>query len=262
MTKQVMIVTGGSNGMGKAMAQTFAKDGAYVTISGRDEERLRQAKQEIEQFEGQVLTVPMDVRDPELVQRMVDETIAQFGTITGLVNNAAGNFLVPAEKLSQNGWNSVIDIVLNGTWHVTQAVGKHWIETETKGSVVNIIATYAWTGGPGVVHSASAKAGVLAMTKTLAVEWGAKYGIRFNAIAPGPVEGTGGVDKLIQSEQAHKMALKSVPVGRFGQVEEIARLASYLLSEEGAYINGSCVTIDGGQSISQSGFQTGAAAFL
>lgn len=261
MDKKVIIVTGGSSGMGKAMVKQFANEGAYVIVCARDEEKLLKTKQELETFEGQIATYSVDVRDDEGVKNMISDVVSKFGGITGVVNNAAGNFLCPAEDLSLNGWNAVVDIVLNGTWHMTQAVGQHWIETKQPGSIVNIVATYAWTGGPGVVHSASAKAGVLAMTKTLAVEWGSRYGIRFNAIAPGPIEETGGVEKLIQSEKAHKMALKSIPMHRFGKGEEVANLTSYLMSEQGSYINGTCITIDGGQSIGQSGFQTGAAAF-
>lgn len=262
MNEKVVVITGGSSGMGKAMANYFAEQGAKVVICARNEERLAETKLELETYPDQIKTYSLDVRNREDLVKMVDDVYETVGPITDLINNAAGNFLVPAEDLSENGWNAVIDIVLNGTWNLTQIVGKRWIDSGQKGSIVNIVATYAWTGGPGVVHSASAKAGVLAMTKTLAVEWGARYGIRVNAIAPGPIENTGGVDKLIQSEKAHKMALKSVPLQRFGKGEEVAKLAGYLLSEEGSYINGTCVTIDGGQSIGQSGFQSGAAAFL
>ncbi|MBM7840254.1 2,4-dienoyl-CoA reductase (NADPH2) [Alkalihalobacillus xiaoxiensis] len=262
MKEKVVLITGGSSGMGKAMAHYFSQHGAKVVICARNEERLAETKLELETYPNQIKTYAVDVRNRADLAAMVDDVYATVGPITDLINNAAGNFLVPAEELSENGWNAVIDIVLNGTWHLSQLVGKQWIDRKEKGSIINIVATYAWTGGPGVVHSASAKAGVLAMTKTLAVEWGSRYGIRVNAIAPGPIEDTGGVDKLIQSEKAHKMALKSVPLQRFGKGEEVAKLAGYLSSDEGAYINGTCITIDGGQSIGQSGFQTGAAAFL
>lgn len=171
MKDKVIIVTGGSSGMGKAMATRFAADGAKVVITGRSLERLEEAKKDIEQEEGQVLCIDMDVRDPERVQYTVDETIKTFGKIDGLVNNAAGNFICAAEDLSYNGWNSVIDIVLNGTFYCSQAIGKEWIKSGHKGRILNIVATYSWTAGAGVIHSASAKAGVLAMTRTLAVEW-------------------------------------------------------------------------------------------
>jgi NAD(P)-dependent dehydrogenase (short-subunit alcohol dehydrogenase family) len=251
MKEKVAIVTGGSSGMGKAMAARFAKEGAYVVITGRTPEKLEEAKREIEQFENQVLTVQMDVRQPEHVQHMVQMTDQTFGRIDYLINNAAGNFICPAEDLSVNGWNAVINIVLNGTFYCSSAVGKYWIEKGIKGSMINMVATYAWDAGPGVIHSASAKAGVLAMTRTLAVEWGRKYGIRVNAIAPGPIERTGGADKLWVSEEAAKRTLDSVPLGRLGTPEEIAGLAYYLLSDEAAYINGACITMDGGQSLHQ-----------
>ncbi len=254
MKDKVVIVTGGSNGMGKAMAKKFAEKGAYVTISGRDAEKLDQAKREIETFEGQILPIVMDVRDPEKVQSMVDQTKEAFGTIDFLVNNAAGNFLVHAEELSPNGWNAVIDIVLNGTWYCTQAVAKEWIKEKRTGSITNIVATYAWTAGPGVVHSASAKAGVLAMTRTLAVEWGSQYGIRVNAIAPGPIEDTGGAEKLIVNEAAYKKVVEGIPAKRFGKVDEVASLAAFLFSPEAQYINGDCITIDGGQWLNGSSF--------
>ncbi|WP_227936320.1 2,4-dienoyl-CoA reductase [Alkalihalobacillus deserti] len=255
MKGKVVIVTGGSNGMGKAMAKRFAEQGAYVTISGRDSEKLQKAKQEIETFDGQILPVEMDVRDPEKVRAMIDQTKEAFGTIDFLVNNAAGNFLVPAEKLSLNGWKSVIDIVLNGTWYCSQAVAKEWIKDKKSGSITNIVATYAWTAGPGVVHSASAKAGVLAMTRSLAVEWGSHYGIRVNAIAPGPIENTGGTEKLIMNEEAYKKVVGGIPARRFGKVEEVAGVATFLFSPEAQYINGDCITIDGGQWLNNSSLQ-------
>lgn len=254
MKDKVVIITGGGSGMGKAMAQKFAAEGAYVVITGRTAERMDQAKQEIEQFDGQVLCVQMDVRDPEKVKHMVDQTKETFGRIDFLINNAAGNFICPAEDLSINGWNAVVNIVLNGTWYCTQAVGKEWIANGQRGSILNIVATYAWTAGAGVIHSASAKAGVLAMTRTLAVEWGTKYGIRVNAIAPGPIANTGGAERLWPSEEAYWRTVDSVPARRLGQPEEVANLAHFLLSPQADYINGECVTIDGGQWLNRKPF--------
>ncbi|MCR8642671.1 2,4-dienoyl-CoA reductase [Paenibacillus sp. N1-5-1-14] len=251
MKDKVVIVTGGSSGMGKAMAQRFATDGAKVVITGRTQEKLEAAKVEIETYPGQVLGVVMDVRNPEDVQRMVQETVNAYGTIDYLVNNAAGNFLVAAEDLSINGWNSVINIVLNGTFYCSSAVGKYWIAEGIRGSILNMVATYAWDAGPGVIHSASAKAGVLAMTRTLAVEWGHKYGIRVNAIAPGMIERTGGAEKLVASAEAGERMLRGVPLGRLGTPEEIAGLAAFLFSKEADYINGACMTMDGGGSLHQ-----------
>ncbi|MFC0273672.1 2,4-dienoyl-CoA reductase [Metabacillus herbersteinensis] len=247
MKNSVAIVTGGSSGLGKEMAKKFAEQGAFVTITGRDSEKLKVTKAEIETFNGQVLTVQMDVRNPEDVERMLEETKDTFKRIDHLVNNAAGNFICPAEDLSINGWRAVIDIVLNGTWYCSQAVGKEWISNQQKGSILNILATYAWTSGPGVIHSASAKAGVLAMTRTLAVEWGTKYGIRVNAIAPGPIENTGAAERLWASQGAYERTVASIPLQRLGQPEEIANAASYLLSESASFINGECLTVDGGQ---------------
>ncbi|TFB14057.1 2,4-dienoyl-CoA reductase [Filobacillus milosensis] len=251
MKNEVVIVTGGSNGMGKYMAKKFAQEGAKVVITGRNEERLASAKEEIMEGEDrQVLTIVMDVRQPEDVERMVSETVKEFGTINHLVNNAAGNFITSTEKLSINGWNSVIDIVLNGTFYCSQTVGNYWIENGIQGNIVNMVATYAWNAGAGVVHSAAAKAGVLSLTRTLAVEWGRRYGIRSNAIAPGPIDRTGGADKLWESEEAAKRTLKSIPLGRLGEPEEIGDLAYFILNDA-KYMNGEVVTLDGGQWLNQ-----------
>jgi NAD(P)-dependent dehydrogenase (short-subunit alcohol dehydrogenase family) len=254
MNGKVIIITGGSSGMGKYMAKRFVSEGANVVITGRRLEALEEAKKEIESPNGKVLPIQMDVRDPELVAEMVKRTDAEFGKIDALINNAAGNFICPAEKLSINGWNSVINIVLNGTFYCSREVGNYWINNGQKGSIINIVATYAWRAGAGVIHSACAKAGVLAMTRTLAVEWGRKYGFRVNAIAPGPIERTGGAERLWQSEEAERRTIESVPLGRLGTPEEIAALAAFLLSDDAAYINGECITMDGGQWLNQHPF--------
>ena len=246
MKGKTVIVTGGSSGIGKAMAIKFATEGANVVITGRNAERLQEAEKEFESLSGQVKTIQMDVRDPEQVQKTVDQTIERFGKIDFLVNNAAGNFVCPAEELSINGWNSVINIVLNGTWYCSQAVAKEWIKNGHKGSILNIVATYSWGAGVGTVHSASAKAGVLTMTRTLAVEWGSKYGIRVNSIAPGPIENTEGVARLITPEIEQK-SLNTIPLKRYGKAEEIADLAHFLFDPKSSYINGECITMDGGR---------------
>lgn len=255
MAKQTIIVTGGSSGMGKGMATRFVEEGHQVVITGRNEEKLATVKDELMELnKGTVHTVSMDVRNTEDIDRMVEETVETFGTIDGLVNNAAGNFVVAAEDLSYNGWNSVIDIVLNGTFYCSQAVGKYWMKEGIKGKILNMVATYAWDAGAGVVHSAAAKAGVLSLTRTLAVEWGTKYGIRVNAIAPGPIERTGGAEKLMLSPEMAEKAKQSVPLQRFGKPEEIAGLANFLFSDEASYINGEVVTMDGGQWLNQMPF--------
>ncbi|MGM7720133.1 2,4-dienoyl-CoA reductase [Metabacillus sp. Hm71] len=251
MKEKVIIVTGGSSGMGKAMAKKFSAAGANVVIIGRTQDKLEAAKMEIESVKGEINTIQLDIRDPEKVAQMIKQVDQLYGRIDALVNNAAGNFICPAENLSINGWRSVIDIVLNGTFYCSSAIGKYWIERKTKGVILNMIATYAWNAGAGVIHSAAAKAGVLSMTRTLAVEWGRKYGIRVNAIAPGPIERTGGADKLWESEESAMRTLNSVPLGRLGTPEEIAALAVFLLSDDAAYINGECITMDGGQWLNQ-----------
>lgn len=251
MLNKTVIVTGGSSGMGKYMAKKFAKEGANVAITGRNEQRLKAAQKEID---GKVISIPMDVRNIDDVKRMVQETINTFGTIDYLVNNAAGNFIVNAEDLSVNGWRAVIDIVLNGTFYCSQTVGKYWINKKIKGMILNIVTTYAWDAGVGVVHNAAAKAGVLSLTRTLAVEWGRKYGIRANAIAPGPIERTGGMEKLMLSEEMAKRTRQSVPLQRFGKPEEIANLAYFMLSDDASYMNGEVVTLDGGQWLNDAPF--------
>lgn len=247
LKNETIIITGGSSGMGLAMAKQFVAEGANVVITGRDKERLQAAKNEIQSIGKTIETFQMDVREVEHVREMVKFTVETYGKVDGLVNNAAGNFLVAAEQLSPNGWKAVIDIVLNGTFYCSSEVGKYWIEQGIKGKILNMVATYAWGAGAGVVHSAAAKAGVLSLTRTLAVEWGHKYGIRVNAIAPGPIERTGGADKLWESEEQAKRTIHSVPLKRLGTPEEIANLATFILSEKASYMNGECVTLDGGQ---------------
>ncbi|MBS4207800.1 2,4-dienoyl-CoA reductase [Bacillus sp. FJAT-50079] len=251
MEGKTVIITGGSSGMGKYMAKKFANSGMNVVITGRNEQRLLEAKREISGESENVQIVQMDVRKPEDVKKMLEQAIAYFGSVHYLVNNAAGNFLVAAEKLSVNGWNSVIDIVLNGTFYCSRELGSYWIENQIKGKIINIVATYAWDAGAGIVHSAAAKAGVLSLTRTLAVEWGRKYRIQVNAIAPGAINRTGGVEKLAQSAEEIRRTVEGIPLGRLGEPEEIAELAYFMLSEKAAYMNGECITLDGGQWLNQ-----------
>lgn len=243
---KVAIITGGGTGLGKAIALEFARLGAKIVVASRKLENLQQTVSEIEKLGGKALAVPADVREPAQVDNLVAATKERFGKIDLLVNNAAGNFICKAEDLSVNGWRAVVGIVLDGTFYCSRAVGKEMIAQSTGGNILNILATYAWTGGPGTIHSACAKAGVLAMTKTLAVEW-ARYKIRVNAIAPGPVETEGAGQALWASPAAYRFVEESVPLKRFGQPIEIARAASYLVSDYGGFITGEALVIDGGQ---------------
>ncbi|WP_026771421.1 2,4-dienoyl-CoA reductase [Sediminibacillus sp. JSM 1682029] len=248
MENETVIITGGSSGMGKHMAKRMVEGGANVMITGRTEKTLHDTVKELENAgQGKSAYTVMDVREPDEVTALLDNTISTFGGVDHLINNAAGNFVCAAEKLSVNGWKAVVDIVLNGTFYCSREIGKYWIEKKQKGSIINMVATYAWNAGAGVIHSAAAKAGVLSMTRTLAVEWGSKHGIRVNAIAPGPIERTGGAEKLFESESATQKTLESVPLHRLGKPEEIAELAYFLCSKHAAYINGEVVTMDGGQ---------------
>lgn len=238
---KVILITGGGTGLGLSMGKGFAALGAKVAICGRRREVLEKAASEI----GADFFDTCDIRKPEEVERVVNGIHEKFGKIDGLVNNAAGNFVCPTEYLSPNGFDAVVRIVLHGTFHCTQAVAKRWIAEGRGGRVLSICTTYAWTGSAFVVPSVCAKAGVLAMTRSLAVEWG-KYGIRLNAIAPGPFKTEGAWDRLMPEGFEEKM-IKKNPVGRTGKHEELVNLASFLMSDQTAYINGDCVTIDGGE---------------
>jgi NAD(P)-dependent dehydrogenase (short-subunit alcohol dehydrogenase family) len=242
------LVTGGGTGMGLAIAKELARLGANVAIASRKQDVLEKAADEIRAVAAsgvQVVWHTLDVRDYDAVEHLAAELEARLGTVRILVNNAAGNFVVPASQLSVNGWKSVVDIVLNGTFHCTKAFGQRMMDANVPGSIVNMVATYAWTGGPGTVHSAAAKAGVLAMTQTLAVEWAAA-GIRVNAVAPGPIERTGGADRLFGMPEIAEAVRRDVPLGRLGTPEEIAWAVSYLVSDYAAFVNGANLVIDGG----------------
>ncbi|MDF5751674.1 SDR family oxidoreductase [Spongiactinospora sp. TRM90649] len=242
------LVTGGGTGIGASVALRLAELGASVAVLGRRKEPLDALVVEVERRGGQALAHPADVRDPAAVEAAVEAIEARFGKVDGLVNNAAGNFVAPAENLSANGWRAVVDIVLNGAWNCTSAVARRLIRDGRPGAVVNVVATYAWTGHPGTVHSAAAKAGVVSMTKTLAVEW-ARYGIRLNCVAPGPTETEGAGAALWGSPEERERVLSSVPLRRFASAEEIAGLTALLLSDRASYITGATLTADGGQSL-------------
>lgn len=242
---RVAIITGGGTGLGKAMAATFAALGAKVVIASRKLEVLQATAEELAVEGRTVVPFRLDVRSQADITALLEFVLARFGRIDILVNNAAGNFIVESVKMSPNAWSTVIDIVLNGTWHCSQAVGKHLIESGRGGAILNIIATYAITGNPLTAHSAAAKAGVLALTKSLASEWG-KYGIRLNAIAPGPIEETGAASRLWADPTVAQRLLDNISVGRLGRPEEVANLASYLVSDHAGFITGACFVQDGG----------------
>lgn len=246
---KTIVVTGGGSGLGKAMTKYFLELGAQVAITSRNLEKLQTTAEALEsETGGTCFPVQCDVRDYEQVVAMRDAVLDRFGSIDVLLNNAAGNFISPTERLSANAFDVVIDIVLKGSKNCTLAFGKHWIDKkEENKTILNIVTTYAWTGSAYVVPSATAKAGVLAMTRSLAVEW-AKYGIRSNAIAPGPFPTKGAWDRLLPGDLAEKFDLsKKVPLRRVGDHQELANLAAYLVSDFSAYVNGEVITIDGGE---------------
>ncbi len=244
-----IIVTGGGSGLGKSMTKYFLELGAKVAITSRNLEKLQNTAKELEEETGgNCLPLQCDVRHYDQVEAMRDAVIEEFGTVDILLNNAAGNFISPTERLSANAFDTIIDIVLKGSKNCTLALGKHWIDKkEENKTILNIVTTYAWTGSAYVVPSATAKAGVLAMTRSLAVEW-AKYGIRSNAIAPGPFPTKGAWDRLLPGDLKEKFDLaKKVPLKRVGDHQELANLAAYLVSDFSAYVNGEVITIDGGE---------------
>ncbi|MEC8682207.1 MAG: SDR family oxidoreductase, partial [Bacteroidota bacterium] len=246
---KTIVVTGGGSGLGKAMTKYFLELGAQVAITSRNLEKLQTTAEALEsETGGTCFPVQCDVRNYEQVVAMRDAVLDRFGSINVLLNNAAGNFISPTERLSANAFDVVIDIVLKGSKNCTLAFGKHWIDKkEENKTILNIVTTYAWTGSAYVVPSATAKAGVLAMTRSLAVEW-AKYGIRSNAIAPGPFPTKGAWERLLPGDLAEKFDLsKKVPLRRVGDHQELANLAAYLVSDFSAYVNGEVITIDGGE---------------
>jgi NAD(P)-dependent dehydrogenase (short-subunit alcohol dehydrogenase family) len=255
LSGRAILVTGGGSGLGLAMASTFAAHGAKVAIAGRKRERLESASKEIAAAAregGEVVFFPADVRHPEEAGRLVADAAARFGKLDGLVNNAAGNFLAFSEELTPNGFDAVVRTVLYGSVNCTLAFGRRLLERGERGSVVSIVTTYAWTGTTYALPSACAKAGVLAMTRSLAVEWGSA-GIRLNAIAPGPIRTEGAFSRLIPTPQAEKASLSRIPLGRFGEKQEIANLALFLLSDLCPYQTGDCVTMDGGEWLAGAG---------
>ena len=245
---KTIIITGGGTGLGRAMGRYLLELGANLVITSRKKDVLDKAAAELmKETGGKVLAVACDVRKYEEVDNVIKSAEAEFGQIHGVLNNAAGNFISPTERLSHRAFDIVVDIVLKGTYYVTLAAGKNWIAKKQAGSFLNIVTTYAWTGSGYVVPSACGKAGVLALTRSLAVEW-AKYNIRSNAIAPGPFPTEGAWSRLLPGDLVKKFdPAQRIPLKRVGEHQELANLAAYLLSEYSAYINGEVITIDGGE---------------
>lgn len=248
LKNKTIVITGGGTGLGKAMGTYFLELGANLVITSRKKDVLDKTADELsKQTGGKVLAIPCDVRKYEEIENVIKTTEKEFGQIHGVVNNAAGNFISPTERLSHRAFDIVVDIVLKGTYYTTLAAGKNWIAKKQPGTFLNIVTTYAWTGSGYVVPSACGKAGVLALTRSLAVEW-AKYQIRSNAIAPGPFPTEGAWSRLLPGELVKKFdPAQRVPLKRVGEHQELANLAAYLVSDYSAYINGEVITIDGGE---------------
>jgi NAD(P)-dependent dehydrogenase (short-subunit alcohol dehydrogenase family) len=245
---KVILVTGGGTGLGKEMATYMSQLGAKIAILSRKEEVLKKAALDMSSSSGnEVMPIACDIRKFDEVEKSLEAIENQLGKLTSVLNNAAGNFVSPTERLSHRAFDTIVDIVLRGTYNVTLATGKKWLNEKQKGTFLNIVTTYAWTGSGYVVPSACAKAGVLALTRSLAVEWG-KHGIRSNAIAPGPFPTQGAWTRLFPGDLARKIdPIQRIPLGRVGEYSELANLAAYLISDYSGYINGEVVTIDGGE---------------
>jgi len=243
--RPVALVTGGGTGLGLAIARGLADDGYDLVLASRSEVHLAEGARALAPTGASVLTHPVDVRDPDRVAALLEAVEARFGRLDVLVNNAAGNFAAPAESITTNGWRAVLGIVLDGTFYCSRAA-QPLLVRRRGASIVNIVAAYAWMAGPGTAHSAAAKAGVLSLTRTLAVEW-ARFGLRVNAVSPGPVHTEGTDRQLWVSESLAEEVRQEIPMERFGTPEEISDAVRFLVSPRASYITGQVISVDGGQ---------------
>jgi NAD(P)-dependent dehydrogenase (short-subunit alcohol dehydrogenase family) len=244
-SKPVALITGGGTGLGRAIGVALARDGYDLAIASRSPEHLAGGAVELRAAGARVLEVATDVRVPEQVDHLFESVRAEYGRLDVLVNNAAGNFVAPAESISPNGWRAVLGIVLDGTFYCSRGAFPLLREAPAP-SIVNIVAACAWVAGPGTAHSAAAKAGVVSLTRTLAVEW-ARYRIRVNAVSPGPVHTDGTDRQLWTSESIVASVARGVPLGRFGTPDEIAECVRFLAGPRASYVTGEILVVDGGQ---------------
>lgn len=241
---QVVVVTGGGTGLGFAAAQAMGRLGAAVVLASRNAAHLEPAAETLKKEGVRALAVPTDVRRPAELSRLLGATLEAFGRVDVLVNNAAGNFLCPTENLSPGGWKVVIDIALNGVFYATREFGRHFL-AHGGGRIVNVVAAYAWTGGPGTAHSAAAKAGVIALTRTLGVEW-ASRGVRVNAVCPGVFDTPGARERLWPTDAQREALLAEIPLHRFASPEEVADAIVYVAHPKSSYVTGEVLVMDGG----------------
>jgi len=250
---KTILITGGGTGLGKSMGKYFMELGSNLIITSRKQDVLDETANEFDQYDGKVLAIAGDVRKESDVKNILDKGVKEFNNIDILINNAAGNFISPTERLTTKAFDVIVDIVLKGTYNYSLLLGKQWIKEKKTGVILNIVTTYAWTGSAFVAPSAAAKGGVLAFTRSLAAEW-VKYGIRTNAIAPGPFPTKGAWDRLFPKPLSSIINFeKSLPMKRYGHHQELANLAAYMISDYSSYMNGEVVTLDSGEWVKNAG---------